>query len=124
MWLVNAGVLAVFIAVAAVGLAERKHAKRGQGAKAPPAFDWPGAKALMARPGPWLLGFIFTLYALQWFAVMTWLPTFLIETQQRSLTNASLFAALVVFVNVAGNLAAGWLMVRGGLPRWLLIGFS
>ena len=127
VWLVNAGVLAVFIAVAAVGL----RGKREQGAEAarrkaspPPAFDWPGAKALMARPGPWLLGFIFTLYSLQWFAVMTWLPTFLIETQGRSLTSASLFAALVVFVNVVGNLAAGWLMVRGGLPRWLLIALS
>jgi len=124
VWLVNAGVLAVFIAIAALGLANRKPDKRGQGAEAPPAFDWPGTKALMARPGPWLLGLIFTLYSLQWFAVMTWLPTFLIETQERSLTNASLFAALVVFVNVAGNLAAGWLMVRGGLPRWLLIALS
>ena len=93
-------------------------------AAAPYGFDWSGAKTLMARPGPWLLGLIFTLYSLQWFAVMTWLPTFLIETQGRSLTSASLFAALVVFVNVFGNLAAGWMMMRHGVPRWGLIAFS
>ncbi len=126
VWLVNAAVVVVFIVVAALGLGRGYQSKQGQGtgAEAPPAFDWPGTKALLARPGPWLLGFIFTLYSLQWFAVMTWLPTFLIETQDRSLTSASLFAALVVFVNVFGNLAAGWIMLRGGAPRWLLIGFS
>ena len=78
----------------------------------------------MARPGPWLLGSIFTLYSLQWFAVMTWLPTFLIETQGRSLTSASLLAALVVFVNVFGNIAAGWMMMKRDAPRWILIATS
>ena len=135
MWLVNAAVVAAFIAVLPLGL--RPESRRGQGARslqqathgapgveAPRAFDWPGTKALMSRPGPWLLGLIFTLYSLQWFAVMTWLPTFLIETQGRSLTSASLFAALVVFVNVFGNVAAGWIMMRRGAPRWSLIAFS
>ncbi len=135
VWLVNAAVLAAFIAVLPLGL--RPEGRRGQGTRslqqandgaptteAPRAFDWPGTKVLMARPGPWLLGLIFTLYSLQWFAVMTWLPTFLIETQGRSLTSASLFAALVVFVNVFGNLAAGWIMMRRAAPRWTLIAFS
>jgi cyanate permease len=131
VWLVNAAILAAFIAVLAFGLGREN--RRGQGTRPPrqaakagptPAFDWAGAKALMARPGPWLLGLIFTLYSLQWFAVMTWLPTFLIETQGRSLTSASLFAALVVFVNVAGNLTAGWLMMHRGASRWGLIAFS
>ncbi len=143
VWLVNAGVVAAFSAVLAFGwrpesrrgrvqgsLApqqqEEESALRGEApsAEAPPGFDWAGTKALMARPGPWLLGFIFTLYSLQWFAVMTWLPTFLIETQGRSLTSASLFASLVVFVNVFGNVAAGWMMMQRGAPRWLLIAFS
>lgn len=133
MWLVNAAIVAVFIAILPLGLRPERQRGRGQGAangeaapagEAPRAFDWPGAKALAARPGPWLLGFIFTLYSLQWFAVMTWLPTFLIETQGRSLTSASLFAALVVFVNVFGNVAAGWMMMKRDAPRWILIGFS
>ena len=140
MWLVNAAILTAFTAVLPLGL--RPNGQRGQGGGSPPqagggvpnaekvgavaryGFDWSGAKSLMARPGPWLLGLIFTLYSLQWFAVMTWLPTFLIETQGRSLTSASLFAALVVFVNVFGNLAAGWMMMRRGVPRWSLIAFS
>ncbi|MDP6476266.1 MAG: MFS transporter [Alphaproteobacteria bacterium] len=133
VWLVNAAILAAFIAVLALGWRPQRHGQ-GQGsqtndgapprAEAPPAFDWAGAKALMARPGPWLLGFIFTLYSLQWFAIMTWLPTFLIETQGRSLTSSSLFAALVVFVNVLGNIGGGMLLMRRGSQRWLLIGAS
>ena len=130
MWLANAAILAAFIAVLPLGLCpEGRWGKESESppkvsAAAPYGFDWSGAKTLMARPGPWLLGLIFTLYSLQWFAVMTWLPTFLIETQGRSLTSASLFAALVVFVNVFGNLAAGWMMMRRGVPRWGLIAFS
>ncbi len=125
VWLVNAGVLIVFIAWLAVGLPPDS-ARRAPAEKtdAPPGFDWTGAKALMKRPGPWLLGFIFTLYSLQWFAVMTWLPTFLIETQGRSLTSAALFGALVVFVNVIGNVGGGILMMRTGVTRWVLIGSS
>jgi cyanate permease len=86
-------------------------------------FDWPGAKILITRPGPWLFGICFTLYSLQWFAVMAWLPTFLIETQQKSLTSAALFGALVVIANVIGNTGAAWFMHRG-IPRWSLIAFA
>jgi len=140
MWLANAATLTAFIAVLPLGLRPegRRRSDAGSQSKVtggvsnaekvgtvvPDGFDWPGAKTLMAQPGPWLLGLIFTLYSLQWFAVMTWLPTFLIETQGRSLTSASLFAAFVVFVNVFGNLAAGWMMMRRGVPRWGLIAFS
>ena len=131
VWLVNAAILAVFIAALALGWRPQRQSGHGHGqgsapprAEAPPAFDWAGAKALMARPGPWLLGFIFTIYSLQWFAIMTWLPTFLIETQGRSLTNASLFGALVVFVNVFGNIAGGMILMRRGPQRWVLIGAS
>jgi len=87
MWLVNAAILAAFIAVLPLGLPPE--GRRGQGGVSPPqasggapnaakkgavapyGFDWPGAKTLMARPGSWLFGLIFTLYSLQWFAVMT-----------------------------------------------------
>ncbi len=125
VWLVNAGVVIVFIAVAAAGLppdsARRGPAETGG---AQQYFDWPGTKSLMRRPGPWLLGLIFTLYSLQWFAVMTWLPTFLIETQGRALTAAALFGALVVFVNVIGNVGGGIIMLRTKTTRWALIAAS
>ena len=61
------------------------------------------------------------LFSIQWLALMTWLPTFLIETQGRSLAGASLFTALIVSVNALGVVAGASLMRRGA-ARWLLIG--
>ena len=124
VWLVNAAVIAVFAGVLAVGMRKERSggARDGRAAQsaAAPVFDWAGVRILMARPGPWLLGLCFALYTIQWFAIMAWLPTFLVETQGRSLTTASLFAALVVFANISGNLGAGWLL-HLGVARWLLI---
>ena len=57
-----------------------------------------GVRATLARPGPWLFGVCFVLFSIQWLALMTWLPTFLIETQGRSLAGASLLTALIVSV--------------------------
>lgn len=82
--------------------------------------DWTGIAATLRRPGPWLLGICFALYSIQFFAVMTWLPSFLVETQGRALGAAALFTAFVVLSNAAGNLSAGWLMQRG-VPVWSLI---
>ncbi|PPR21440.1 MAG: hypothetical protein CFH39_01786 [Alphaproteobacteria bacterium MarineAlpha10_Bin2] len=124
VWLVNAAVIAVFAGVLAVGMRKERSGGAGDGraaqTAAAPVFDWAGVRILMARPGPWLLGLCFALYTIQWFAIMAWLPTFLVETQGRSLTSASLFAALVVFANISGNLGAGWLL-HLGVARWLLI---
>ncbi len=79
-----------------------------------------GAARTIARPGPWLLAACFATYSFQWIAVMAWLPTFLIEEQGRTLTESALLTALVIAVNIPGNLAGAWLLHRGA-PRWLLI---
>lgn len=76
--------------------------------------------ASLARPGPWLLGTVFAVYTIQWFAMMAWLPTFLIEVQGWTATAAAMGGALVVGINVTGNVMSGWLLHRGW-PRWLLI---
>ena len=52
---------------------------------------------------------------------MTWLPTFLIETQGRSLAGAALFTALIVSFTGLGVVAGASLLHRGA-SRWLLIG--
>ena len=63
------------------------------------------------------------LFSIHWLALMTWLPTFLIETQGRSLTGTALLAALVVVSTAIGSVAGGWLMHRQA-ARWLLIGIA
>ena len=65
------------------------------------------------RPAVWLLSLCFACYTVQYFAVTTWLPTFLVEAQGAPVTAAALATSLVVAVNVLGNLGAGWLMLRG-----------
>ena len=96
----------------------------GRRATRPPRGPWKfgaGARATLSRPGPWLFGFCFVLFSIQWLALMTWLPTFLIETQGRSLAGAALFTALVVAFTGLG-VVAGASLLRQGVARWLLIG--
>ncbi len=129
VWFINAGLIVAFAGLLAVVLGTGKTTRRMAAAAgvqeggSHPVFDWPGVRRLLARPGPWLFAFCFTLYTIQWFAIMAWLPTFLIESQGRGLAAASYFAALVVAGNILGNLAAGWLMQRG-VARWTLIAIA
>ena len=51
---------------------------------------------------------------------MAWLPTFLIETQGRSLAEAALLTAFIVSMTALGAAAGAWLMHRDA-ARWLLI---
>ncbi len=70
--------------------------------------------------GTWLLALCFGLFTFQWLAVMVWLPTFLIEERGTGSAAAAVMTAVVVAVNVPGNLIAGWLLHRR-FPRWLLM---
>ena len=72
------------------------------------------------RPGPILLGVCFALYAIQFFAVASWLPTYLIEVMGFAPHQAGMATALVVFGNALGNLLAAWLLHRGA-RRWRLM---
>ena len=82
-------------------------------------LDGASARDLLT-PAPWLFGGAFLLYSLQWFAVMTWLPTFLGATLHLDRGTAAAMTALVVGVNAIGNLGAAWLLHRGA-RRWPLI---
>jgi predicted MFS family arabinose efflux permease len=83
-------------------------------------IDWRGLGATLRRPGPWLLGLAFGVYSLQWFAMMTWLPTLLIDELHLAAQTAAMVAALVVAANVLGNLASAWAMHRGAGRPWLI----
>jgi MFS family permease len=114
--------LASGVLLAAFALFSAAVARGPAGALSPPhsAPAFASLRGVLARPGPWLMAGCFTTYALQWFAVVTWLPTFAIEALGFEAAAAALFTALVVFINAFGNVAGGWLLQRG-VPRWLLI---
>lgn len=69
-------------------------------------------RTALAQARPWLLALVFTCYSVQFFAVTTWLPTFLREERHFSTSAISLLTAMTMVVNVAGNLCGGWLMQR------------
>ena len=113
LWFANAAVLAVFALVFALAV-------RGLGGTPTRRRTWADIRRTLARPGPWLLAGCFACYTVQWFGLMAWLPTFMVETMGRTATGAAVLSGLVVGVNIAGNLASGWLLHRG-VPRWLLV---
>ena len=118
LWFLNAGLILLFLLAFAQATAPRRwQVPTATGATA----DGAGVRATLARPGPWLFGVCFVLFSIQWLALMTWLPTFLIETQGRSLAGSALLTALIVSVTALGAVAGASLMHRGA-ARWLLIG--
>ncbi len=70
--------------------------------------------------GPLAIAVCFGAYSACWFAIVGFLPTLQIERLGFTASTAAIVTALVTFVNVAGNLAAGWLLHRG-VPRVGLI---
>ena len=77
----------------------------------------------LRQPGPWWLALGFGCYSLMFYAVMVWLPTFLVQERGASVTAAALLTALVVAVNACGNLLGSWLMHRS-VPRGQVIGLA
>lgn len=77
------------------------------------------ANILRARQ-PLLLALIFTTYNLQFFAVMAFLPIFLMQRIGLTLAAAGGVSAAVIAVNILGNLFAGVLLSRGLRARTLL----
>ena len=74
----------------------------------------------LRRPGPWLLAAAFACYTVQFFAVTTWMPTFLVEAHGSTPETAALAGALVVAANILGCLAGAWLLHRD-VARWKLL---
>jgi len=67
----------------------------------------------LTRPGPWWIALAFACYVFNFFAIMVWLPSFLVGERHLPLGLASLLTAGVVAANIPGNLLGGWLMQRG-----------
>jgi len=73
----------------------------------------------LMQPGNMAMAVLFACYVAQWTSVMVWLPTFLTE-HGSSAAGAAIGTALMVLVNVPGNLLGGWLLSRR-VPRGRLI---
>jgi cyanate permease len=67
----------------------------------------------LRQPGSVALALLFAFYVAQWTSVMIWLPTFLADERGASAGVASSLTALMVLVNVPGNLGGGWLLAHG-----------
>lgn len=113
LWILHAAVTALVLVV--VWGATRRVSVA---AAPPPAREFD--TTVFRRPGPWLLAASFGCYAMQFFAMMTWLPTFLVESEGTTREAAALIVALVICFNIAGNLIGAWLLDRG-VPRWTLL---
>jgi MFS family permease len=67
----------------------------------------------LAQPASIALALLFGFYVAQWTSVMIWLPTFLVGERGAAAGTASFLTALMVLVNVPGNLAGGWFISHG-----------
>ncbi len=115
-WFANAAVMTVFLFWFVIATST----KRWEGVPRPKhQRTLREVLQIFRLPGPWLLGAVFACYSIQFFAMMAWLPTFLIETQGQTALTASLIAALVVAANMIGNLGGAWLL-HHHTPRWAL----
>jgi MFS family permease len=119
LWQVNAGLLALYALCMGRTTSDPGPAETAQG-KPNLTRVWGDMRETLSSAGPLLLAFIFATYTLQWLAVMGFLPTMLIEDYGLASGSASLLTALMVAVNIPGNLAGGWLLQRGA-KRWKLM---
>ena len=134
LWLLLAGITAIVLLVVLVatrGMSARPsfHTPRRQadagclGTSVDPGAHGRISTEALRRPGPWLLAAGFACYTVQFFAVVTWIPTFLVESVGSTREAAALAGALVVAANVIGCLAGAWLLHRGA-DRWKLLALA
>lgn len=115
---------ALLCAAAALALRLAVRAPSAQQARAAAARPWrrigADALAVAGARGPLLLAVAFALYALQFYALLSFLPTLLMQRMQVDAASAGVLSGLAIGANVLGNLAAGALLRRGA-RRWRLI---
>jgi MFS family permease len=119
LWQVNAGILAFYAIF--VSFYARRLPGRSSGRSVRPGQLWEDLRRTSSSTGPLLLAATFSTYALMWLAVMGFLPTLLIEGYGVKPDHASFLTALMVGVNVPGNLSGGWLLQRGFRRSRLII---
>ena len=117
LWLASAAAMAlcfVFLSVVLRGAGDTRPLPGERGSA------WEDVRAVLTRPGPWLLAGCFASFSLQWSAVVMWLPSFVVEERGGSTEFAALFTGVMVAVLLVGNLAA-ITMLRRGVPFWAIV---
>lgn len=115
LWALTAAVLSV-----AALLAWRQrawYAPAGRSSHAAPAGR---TLDVLRQPLPWLLALAFGVWAVQHFALIVWLPTFLKEQRGLAAGWVALLSCAMLLACVPGNLVGG-LLVQRGLPRGQLV---
>ena len=107
----------VLCTLLAMALLRARKGDYGAGAAAPsaaaPSPSWRAAAGPLKAAGPWCIALCFSCYVFNYYAIMVWLPTFMVGERQMALTSASLLTALVVAANIPGNWLGGVLLQRG-----------
>jgi MFS family permease len=109
-------VVVALCTVLAMGLLLARRADYGSAAAAPApqaAPSWRAAAGPLTAAGPWCIALCFACYVFNYYAIMVWLPTFMVGERQMALATASLLTAVVVAANIPGNWLAGALLQRG-----------
>lgn len=69
----------------------------------------------------WILALVFATYSLQFLAVSSFLPIFLMQRAGITVAAAGMISAAVVASNIIGNVLAGPLLARGAKPSILIV---
>lgn len=70
-------------------------------------------RAALAQPLPWLLALAFGMWATQHFALIVWMPTYLLEERGLTPGPVALLTGGMLVACVPGNLLGGWLVQQG-----------
>lgn len=111
LWLLtSAGLL---LALAALTLQRRHFAAAAAGHAAGGAGSvslWAPARAALAQPLPWLLALSFGMWTVQHFALIVWMPTYLLEQRAAGAAATAVLTGCMLLACVPGNLLGGWLV--------------
>ncbi|AZG08030.1 MFS transporter [Pigmentiphaga sp. H8] len=107
LWALIAGLTAVCAAWVGLWRSRYIHPRPAR------SLDWRKLTGGLRQVVPWVLALSFTFYAIQFFTVMTFLPTWAIQERGLSLRTASLLTAIVIFFNAGGSVLGASLLQRG-----------
>jgi MFS family permease len=119
LWLLT--LAAILLATLAVFRA--RPAYRLPPASEPEPHPFAVAREALSQAEPWLLAFAMAAWTLQHYALIIWLPTYLLEQRNMAPVPVALLTCLMVLVNVPGNLLGGSLLHRN-FHRGNLIAFA
>ena len=115
LWLVDAG-LAVLMALLLVTIPAAPHRRASTAGEV-----LQGIRDTLHAGQPMILALAFGAYALQFFAVLSFLPIFLMQRLSLGQGPAGTISAAVVAVNIIGNVSAGTLLSRGVRTSLLMV---